>query len=186
MNRAIFLDRDGTINVDKKYLYEKEEFEFLPGVLKGLKKLQEKGFLLIIVTNQSGIARGYYTEEDFEELTIYMLKELGKAGISITDVLYCPHLPNATILEYKKNCNCRKPKLGLFNKAIEKWNIDISKSYAVGDNERDCAICSIDGCKGYLISKNLEKDKDSLLEKGIRKVNNFLEAVCQIIKEENL
>ena len=88
MNKAIFLDRDGTINVEKHYLYKKEDFEFLPGVVDALKKLQQAGFILIVITNQSGIGRGYYTEADFQILNSWMMDTLKKYGVFITDVYY--------------------------------------------------------------------------------------------------
>ncbi len=158
MNKAVFLDRDGTINVEKQYLYKIEDFELLPGVIEGLKLLQEAGFLLIIITNQSGIARGYYTEEEFKELNDWMLGELLKRGINIAAVYYCPHLPDARINRYRINCECRKPKLGLYQKAIEEFNIDIVHSWSIGDRKRDCSICEHSECHGYLIGTNERSD----------------------------
>lgn len=158
MNKAIFLDRDGTINVEKHYLYKIEDFEFLPGVIEALKKLQEAGFLLIIITNQSGIGRGLYTEKNFEILNSWMVSYLKNQGITITSVYYCPHLPDAVIPKYRKECNCRKPKLGMFFRAINDYNIDIGLSYAIGDKIRDCAISNSTACKGFLIGNN-EKDE---------------------------
>lgn len=157
MNKAIFLDRDGTINVEKNYLYKIEDFEFLPGVIDALRQLQRAGYLLIIITNQSGIARGYYTEEDFRKLNEWMLTTLKGQGVTITDVYYCPHLPDTQIVEYRKNCNCRKPKLGLYEQAVREHNIDLSQSYAIGDKIRDCAICKTTDCQGFLIG-NSEED----------------------------
>lgn len=157
MNKAVFLDRDGTINVDKAYLSKIEEFEYLPGVIQGLRMLQDAGFILIIVTNQSGIARGYYTEEDFLELNKWMLSDLRKKGIKIAKVYYCPHHPNGKIEKYKLDCNCRKPKLGMYEEAIEDFDIDLSRSFTIGDKIRDLAICEKTSCRGYLIS-DLEKE----------------------------
>lgn len=154
MNKAVFLDRDGTINVDKHYLYRIEDFEFLPGVIKGLKLLQKDGYLLVIITNQSGIARGIYTEQAFQKLNNWMCSELAQEGIIIQDVFFCPHLENASIERYRAACNCRKPQIGLFVKAIEKYSIDINRSYAIGDKIRDCSICTATNCKGYLIGEN--------------------------------
>ena len=161
MNKAIFLDRDGTINVEKNYLYKIEDFEFLPGVVEGLKQLQNAGYLLIIITNQSGIARGYYTEENFFRLNNWMLRDLNNKGIRITHVYFCPHHPEATIERYKKDCNCRKPQLGLFIQACLDYNIDLTQSYAIGDKLRDCSIsrCQIHKC--YLIG---DTEKKSILE----------------------
>ena len=109
-NRAVFLDRDGTINEDRHYLYKIEDFAFLPGVVEALRLLQEAGFLLIVVTNQSGIGRGYYTEADFQKLNTWMLSELKHQGITVAATYYCPHLPDAKIPQYRKDCDCRKPR----------------------------------------------------------------------------
>ena len=157
MNKAIFLDRDGTINVDKAYLSKIEDFEYIPGVIEGLRMLQDARFILIIVTNQSGIARGYYSEEDFLKLNNWMLSDLKKKGIKIAQVYYCPHHPNGKIEKYKMDCACRKPKLGMYEKAIEAFDIDLSLSFTIGDKIRDSVICEKTSCRGYLIS-NLEKE----------------------------
>lgn len=158
MNKAVFLDRDGTINVEKRYLHKIEDFEFLPGVIEALKLLQSAGYILIIVTNQSGIGRGYYTEADFNLLNDWMLNTLKQEQINVSKVYYCPHLPNAKIERYRVNCTCRKPSLGMYDQAIEDFNIDVSKSWAIGDKIRDCAICEKYGCRGYLISNNEKAD----------------------------
>lgn len=151
MNKAVFLDRDGTINVDKGYLYKIEDFEYLPGVIEGLKKLQDAGYLLIVITNQSGIARGYYTEDDYKKLDVWMRNDLSKNGVKLTDTFYCPYLPDATIEKYKKDSPDRKPGIGLFIKASKKYKIDIHKSVAIGDQKRDLCICKY-GASGILIS----------------------------------
>ncbi len=154
MNKAVFLDRDGTINVDKDYLYKIEDFEYLPGAVGGLKFLQDLGFLLIVVTNQSGIARGFYTEKDYQKIESWMEDDLKSKGIIITASYFCPHLPGAVVKEYDVLCDCRKPKLGLYRRAIEDWNLDIDKCIAIGDKERDLGICKVSGCKGYLFSES--------------------------------
>ncbi len=180
MNKAVFLDRDGTINIEKHYLYKIEDFEFLPGTVEGLKKLQDAGYLLIVITNQSGIARGYYTEEDYWQLTEFMLSELEKQGVHLTDVLYCPHLPDARILKYRIECECRKPKLGLFYEATRKWNVDLNQSWVVGDKERDLVLSNYGECRGILIQANRVKT-----DKGkIRCASNLLEA-AEIILEHS-
>lgn len=167
MNKAIFLDRDGTINVEKHYLYKIEDFEFLPGVVDALKILQEAGYLLIIITNQSGIGRGYYTEEDFQKLNDWMISTLKQQGVMIADVYFCPHLPDAQVAEYRKECNCRKPKLGMYKQAILDYNIQMSQSYAIGDKIRDCAVCDAYPCRGFLIGGN---EKPDLIE-GVKAGN---------------
>lgn len=151
MNKAVFLDRDGTINVDKHYLYRIEDFEFLHGVIEGLKLLQDAGYLLIIVTNQSGIGRGYYTEKEYQRLMTWLINELWKKGVKISASYFCPHLPNAQDKRYKINCDCRKPQLGLFQRAIVEHNVDLSHSWAIGDRLRDCIICEKTACHGFLV-----------------------------------
>ena len=168
-NRAVFLDRDGTINADKNYLYRAEDFEFLPGAVEALKLLQDSGYLLIIITNQSGIARGYYTEDDFRTLTEWMLGRLKEAGVNIARVYYCPHLPDAKIPEYRKICNCRKPETGLFEQAIRDYDIDMAGSYAIGDKMRDCAICEKTPCRGFLIGGKSDSTR-------VKTVSSLLEA----------
>ena len=139
------MDRDGTINVDHGYVHQKEFFEFIEGVPEGLKLLQDEGFMLIIITNQSGIARGYYGEEDFEIVTNHMLTLLEDNGVQIAGVYHCPHL---------EDCECRKPKLKLFYDAQKQFSIDFSQSYAIGDNMRDLAICKAEPVKGILINNS--------------------------------
>ena len=127
MNKALFLDRDGTINVDYGYVYQIEKFEFINGIFELCQKAQEKGYLIIVITNQSGIARNYYKDEDFYILNKFMIDEFASKGIKITDVFYCPDLDGER----------RKPNCGMFIEAKEKYNIDMKASISLGDNERD-------------------------------------------------
>jgi len=183
MNKAIFLDRDGTINVEKNYLYKIEDFEFLPGVINALKQLQAAGYLLIIITNQSGIARGYYTERDFKKLNDWMLEELNNKGVSITRVYYCPHHPDAAKGEYRVACECRKPKLGLFYKAVEEYDIDLSLSYAIGDKIRDCAICSTTNCHGFLINNSENNVTIEQVKKGMYRNVRYVDSLQDCVRE---
>ncbi len=184
MQPAVFLDRDGTINIEKNYLYRIEDFRYIEGVITALKKLYEAGFLLVIITNQSGIARGYYTEEDYLKLNEWLISDLKKKGIVIARSYYCPHYPQARVKKYRVVCDCRKPGAELFKRAISELNIDVGKSYAVGDKMRDLAICAEQPVQGillqegnkddepkigtdYLVCKNLAEAADKILE-GIR------------------
>ena len=133
-NKAVFLDRDGVINIDKNYVYKIEDFEFVDGIFEKLRDYQKRGYLLIVVTNQSGIGRGYYTEEDFQKLTSYMLSELEKEGIKIAKVYHCNHSP-------EEGCECRKPNPGMLLKAKEEFNIDMKNSIMIGDKESDMEAC---------------------------------------------
>jgi len=131
-NKALFLDRDGTINVEKNYVYKIEDFEFIDGIFELIKSYQEKGFLIFIITNQAGIARGYYTEEDYKTLTNWMLEQFQKKGITITKVYHCPHHPEIT-----GPCRCRKPNPGMILDAIKEFNIDPVNSVLIGDKKSD-------------------------------------------------
>lgn len=151
-NKAVFLDRDGTINKEKHYLYKISDFEYLEGAVEGLRELADMGFLLVVVTNQSGIARGYYTEQDYRKLDAWMKSDLLKRGIKIAGSYYCPHFPTGCVTEYAKDCNCRKPKTGLFWRAADELCIDMEHSFAIGDKLRDLSICEESGVKGLLLS----------------------------------
>ena len=142
MDKYILLDRDGTINVEVDYLYKIEDFQYEEGVVKALKIFQEKGYKLAIITNQSGIGRGYYSEEDFLKLTKFLENDLLEKGIIIQKTYYCPHHIDGKD-HYKKECNCRKPGTLLFEKAIEELDIDIKNSYMVGDKISDLIPANI-------------------------------------------
>jgi D-glycero-D-manno-heptose 1,7-bisphosphate phosphatase len=139
MNKAFFLDRDGVINADSHYVHKIEQFEFVPGVFEACRLIQAQGYKIIIVTNQSGIARGIYSEIDFQTLTTWMLKIFRENSIVISEVLYCPHHPTEGKGEYKTSCECRKPKPGMILKGAELHNIDLNESVLVGDRLSDIA-----------------------------------------------
>ncbi|MFO7810956.1 MAG: HAD family hydrolase [Candidatus Delongbacteria bacterium] len=135
--KAFFLDRDGTVNIDREYLYRTEDFEFESGVIKTLKYLYEKNYELIVITNQSGIARGYYTEDDLHKLHEHISKQALLHGFKFTDFYYCPHFKEGSVKKYSKECSCRKPGTGLFEKAFREHNINASLSYMAGDKRSD-------------------------------------------------
>lgn len=153
MNKAVFLDRDGTINIEKNYLYKIEDFEFIPGVPEAIKMLNEAGYLVIVVTNQAGIARGYYTEEDMHKLHRHIDKELERYGAHIDAYYYCPHHPVHGIGKYKKSCKCRKPNSGMLEAAIKEFNIDVHKSYMIGDKPWDVDAGRNIGVKSFQIKE---------------------------------
>lgn len=132
MSKALFLDRDGVINKEKNYLYKIENFEFIDGVFETCKYFQEKGYLIIIITNQAGIARGKYTEDDYQILTDWMIKEFEKKDIKISKVYHCPHHP-----DFSGECECRKPNPGMIIQAQKDFDIDLSQSILVGDKNSD-------------------------------------------------
>ncbi|PKF61833.1 D-glycero-beta-D-manno-heptose-1,7-bisphosphate 7-phosphatase [Psychromonas sp. psych-6C06] len=135
--RAIFLDRDGVINVDNGYVSVVDDFEFIDGVIEALQRLKDKGYLIVVITNQSGIARGYFTEEQFHTLTEWMDWSLVDRGVELDGIYYCPHHAEYGIGKYKMDCECRKPKAGMINEAVQELNIDITQSILVGDKVSD-------------------------------------------------
>jgi len=132
MKKALFLDRDGVMNVEKKYLYKIDDFEFIDGIFELCNYYQNLGYLIIVVTNQSGISRNYYSQDDFNVLTQWMLQEFSKKNIEISKVYFCPHHPDIT-----GECSCRKPKSGMLLEAQKDFGIDLKNSLLVGDKERD-------------------------------------------------
>lgn len=150
------MDRDGTINQDRGYVYRKEDFVFLDGSIEGMKRFREAGFELFVLTNQSGIARGYYTEEEYLSLERWFVRKLGEFGVDLKAVYHCPHLPNAAVPEYRAQCDCRKPKTGMFERAVRENNIDLSESVAIGDKVRDLEICKNGITQGVCVYSNDE------------------------------
>jgi D-glycero-D-manno-heptose 1,7-bisphosphate phosphatase len=131
-NKALFLDRDGTINVEKHYVYKVEDFEFREGIFDLVRDFFHRGYLIFVITNQAGIARGYYTENDFHLLNDWMTEQFRQEGIELTRVYFCPHHP-----DYSGACTCRKPGPGMILKAAEEFDLDLSSSVLIGDKESD-------------------------------------------------
>ena len=135
-NKFVLLDRDGVINIEKSYLHKIEDFEYEKNVVEGLLKLRDLGYRFAIITNQAGIARGYYTEEDYLKLQSFIEEDLFKKGIKIEKSYFCPHHPNVTG-KYGIECDCRKPNTGNFELAIKEFDIDVKNSFMIGDKITD-------------------------------------------------
>lgn len=150
MKHAVFLDRDGTINVEKEYLYRAEEFEFIPGVPEAIRLLNQAGLMVVVVTNQSGIARGFYTEEDVEALHRHISSELARFGAHVDAWLYCPHHP-AGRGSYALPCDCRKPLPGMLKDAARRYGIDLQNSTMIGDKLADIEAGQAAGCRTILV-----------------------------------
>lgn len=150
MNKAVFFDRDGTINSDEGlyYIYKKEDFRFNPGVVDAMKLLQKAGYLLFIITNQGGVAKGLYTEADIQSVHTYMSDELQKEGITIRKIYYCPHH------ESVRPCRCRKPSPYMIEQAIREFDIDRSHSFMIGDSSGDVKAGEAAGLRAIQIIKN--------------------------------
>ena len=151
-NKAVFIDRDGTINIDGPYLDNPDRFEMYPGVGEGIKKLKDDGFKIIVMTNQSGIARGYFTEEVLMSIHKTMAIKFDAFDVKLDGVYYCPHHPD-------DNCNCRKPNTGLFENAIEEHDIDVNQSYMIGDKILDVCAGQKIGVKTILIPEAHARDE---------------------------
>jgi len=143
---ALFLDRDGVINVEKNYLYKQEDFEFIDGIFELCSYFQNEGYAIVVVTNQSGICRGYYSEDDFRQLTRWMEAEFAKRDIEIAKTYHCPHHPDFT-----GSCSCRKPHPGMFFQAQEELGLDLEKSVMVGDKPSDIEAAQRAGIKEHYL-----------------------------------
>ena len=153
MNRvkAVFLDRDGTINYERNYVHKIEDFELIPGTLEALKLLTDYKIKIYIITNQAGIARGYFREEQFHDLTRYMLNRFDEIGCKIEEVLYCPHHPDGTIPEYTRKCQCRKPGTRLIEEVMEREKFKVDEIALVGDRDSDIEAGLRLGITTYLV-----------------------------------
>ena len=178
MDKAVFFDRDGTLNRDDGYTYKTQSFELLPGVIGAL-KLLKNNFKFFIVTNQSGVGRGYYTLDDVHKFNEKMVKELEKHDIAIKRVYICPHHPDET-------CECRKPGTKYIKDAKKEFNLDLKNSWTIGDHPHDVQMGKNAGCKTvYLLTGHGEKHKKELDGKGIKPdfiSKNIYEAAKFIIK----
>ncbi|EQB35639.1 hypothetical protein M947_10180 [Sulfurimonas hongkongensis] len=168
MKRALFLDRDGVINVEKGYLHKIEDFEFIDGIFEVCKYYQQLGFIIVVVTNQSGIARGYYTQKDFKILTSWMIGEFLKQDIVISKVYHCPHHPKIS-----GKCSCRKPNPGMLIQASKDLDIDLSKSIIIGDKERDIEAGLAAGLKCTYLFDESKSIKVSKASKIISKLKDI-------------
>ena len=148
--KTIFLDRDGVVNEEMEYLYKVSDFRFINGVFEACIDFQSKGYHIIILSNQSGISRGIYTENDYQILTKWILKEFKRRHIKILDILHCPHGPSS-------NCECRKPKPGLFIKAKNQYSIDMENSWMIGDKESDISAANSCGINKTILVRSGHK-----------------------------
>ncbi len=171
MQKALFLDRDGVINVEKDYLYKIEDFEFIDGIIELCHYYIHQDYLIIVVTNQSGIARGYYDEDDFNELTAWIISAFYERGVEITHVYHCPHHPDVS-----GKCSCRKPNPGMLYDAKEEYDIDLENSILVGDKERDIEAALKAGIKTTYLFDQYHKAKSSKATKIIDKLEDIYNA----------
>ncbi|MFC1940600.1 D-glycero-alpha-D-manno-heptose-1,7-bisphosphate 7-phosphatase [Chloroflexota bacterium] len=183
MERAVFLDRDGTIIEDIGYPHERSIIKFLPRVSKAVRLLNESGFKVIIITNQAGVARGYFTEDTVKEINKYIQETLTKERAFIDMIYYCPHHIDGIIEKYRKDCYCRKPNPGMIEQAAREFGIDLEKSFVIGDKSSDIEAGRRAGCRTVLLTT----ENPSLNDKGTIVISDYTapdlyEAVKWLVK----
>ena len=154
--KIAFLDRDGVLNskkINKGYIGNIKDFKWIKGAKKSIKYLKKKNYKIVIVTNQSGVARGYFTIKDVHKLHNYLKEELIKFGTKVDKIYFCPFHIDGVVSKYKKKSNLRKPDIGMFRKAKKKWNIDIKSSFMIGDQKTDMEFAKKAKIKGYMFKK---------------------------------
>ncbi len=158
MNKAVFIDKDGTLINDVPYNVDVSRISFAPGVIDGMMLLKNSGFKLIVVSNQSGIARGFFTEAQLHEVSKHIQKQLAQYGLRIDSFYYCPHCASGTVKEYSIECICRKPWPGLLLKAAKDYHINLNLSWMIGDILNDVEAGHNAGCKTILINNGNETE----------------------------
>jgi D-glycero-D-manno-heptose 1,7-bisphosphate phosphatase len=181
--KAVFLDRDGVINVEKGYVHRIEEFELLPGVPRAIRLLKDAGFLVIVVTNQSGIARGYYPLDAVHRLHRHLDEELAAFGACIDAYYVCPHHPEHGIGDLKVDCSCRKPLPGMLEQAAADFGIHLSESYMIGDKPTDVEAGLAAGCRPLFLGTVCGAREGGIPE-GIPVFPGLLDAVRAIVEPE--
>ena len=149
MRPAVFFDRDGVTNEDRGYIGDASRFAFLPGAIAGVRAANRRGAFAFLVTNQSGVARGFYTEADVSALHEHMAREMARDGAHFDDIRYCPHLPDAPVAAYRRDCDCRKPRPGMIRDLLANWPADAARSLLIGDKQSDMDAAIAAGIRGF-------------------------------------
>lgn len=180
MKRAVFLDRDGTINIEKEYLYQTEDFEFIPGAPEAIRLLNQAGVMVVVVTNQSGVARGYYTEDDVMNLHRHITRELEQSGAHVDVWLFCPHHPDGRG-SYALPCACRKPLPGMLHEAAERYDIDLENSTMIGDKRADIEAGKAAGCRSVLVRTGYGAEEEQGVDPQTVVCDDLLSAVKYLL-----
>jgi len=185
--RAIFLDRDGTMNVSKGFISNADDLELIPGTIEAIKAINKSGALAIVITNQPVIARGECSFEELHNIHNKLKTLLGEKGAFVDDIFYCPHHPDkgfeGEVPELKFDCECRKPKTGMIDEAVDKYNIDLSKSYMVGDSTMDLELARNAGVKSVLVDTGFAGNDGKYDRSCDIEAKDLLDAVEKIIKD---
>ena len=185
--RAIFLDRDGTMNVSKGFISNADDLELIPGTIEAIKAINKSGALAIVITNQPVIARGECSFEELHNIHNKLKTLLGEKGAFVDDIFYCPHHPDkgfeGEVPELKFDCECRKPKTGMIDEAVKKYNIDLSKSYMVGDSTMDLELARNAGVKSVLVDTGFAGDDGKYDRSCDIEAKDLLDAIEKIIKD---
>lgn len=189
MNRAVFLDRDGTINEEMGYINHPDRFKIFPFIPESISLLNQLNYKVIIVTNQSGVARGYFTESLVIKLHRKLIKYLKENNAHIDAIYYCPHHPTEGTGKYKLNCNCRKPKSGMIDRAVKELKIDLNRSYLIGDRYKDIVFAKKMKIRAGLVMTGYGKGEYLYQRKSWKVMpdiigENLLEIVRFIYKNE--
>jgi D-glycero-D-manno-heptose 1,7-bisphosphate phosphatase len=179
LKRAVFIDRDGTINEESGYLYRKEDCRFIPGSIEAIAHFSRAGFLAVVVTNQSGIARGYYNEADLQQLHLYMSREIAAAGGKIAGWYHCPHHPDYP--GDADQCDCRKPLPGMLQLAAGELGIDLASSWMIGDKLADIEAGLAAGCQAILVKTGYGEEAVASVPKGVAVLADLQAAAAHII-----
>jgi D-glycero-D-manno-heptose 1,7-bisphosphate phosphatase len=181
MKRAVFIDRDGTINEEKEYLFRTEDFAFIPGAPQAIRLFNEAGYLVFVVTNQSGIARGYYTEEDVHLLHQYIGTLLEQFGAKVDGWFYCPHHPSGHG-KYSLSCFCRKPLPGMLMEAAARFSVDLESSIMIGDKLVDLEAGYAAGCRSILVRTGYGVEEERKCRTSIEAFDNLLVAAESLVR----
>ena len=184
LRKAVFLDRDGTINEEKNYLHRIEDFAFIPGVPLAIRRLNQAGFLVIVVTNQSGVARGYFEMADVRRLHDHVACRLASEQAHVDGFFICPHHPEAGQGLWRKQCDCRKGAPGLLLQAAEQLHVDLSRSFMVGDKEADMEAGQRAGCTPLLVMTGYGSETARSIDPAIGRFASLVEAVNFILRQD--
>ena len=188
MKSAVFMDRDGTISEEVGFICDLDRFYLMPKSVEAIKLINESGLMAIVITNQSGVARGYFSEGMVNRIHEKMERLLEVDGAHLDGIYYCPHYPEGTVASYRKKCHCRKPAPGLIEQASKKHDIDLTASYMVGDKMIDIELASNVGAKGILVltgygRDELEKINEAYVMKPAYVADDLFNAVKWIIND---